>query len=398
MSRKGGDKNNKKKSKSSKALRKTGRPPKHGLSNTPTYESWRNAKQRCTNPNYTQYHDYGGRGIECRITVEELVQDIGLRPDGTTLDRIDPDGHYEPGNVRWATRKVQANNKRPPGYHSDKRKQEIRDAHREWVDNARCWRLSLKLVNTGTLNLHERDELTRVGRRTGVPRASFSFDAPRDEENLSNGWVELPSLVHRDQKVRVKGGPFGDMSDSPHLDAGVIAGLVDHICSNISPPAGSLFIRKFNAILAGQFSGLCYSYQAPGDTAWNIPSESPERALMAVTALLLEQGYSARMMPMAEVSEYLSPDDDDSDSWGPLLTEWLVIPDFHVSGPKGYGLEPWLVKDLRTLLKRRMDERWPTIIFAFDPWALDDQIGALINRHYAFITPREIQELNRANR
>ncbi len=45
-----------------------------------------------------------------------------------------------------------------------------------------------------------------------------------------------------------------------------------------------------------------------------------------------------------------------------------------------------------------MDERLPTVIFANDPWALDDQIGALINRHYTFITPLEIQELNRADR
>ena len=103
------------------------------------------------------------------------------------------------------------------------------------------------------------------------------------------------------------------------------------------------------------------------------------------------------MMPMAEVSEYLSPNNDDSGSWGPLLTDWLVIPDFHVSGPKGYGLEPWLVEDLLTLLKRRMLERWPTIIFAVDPWALGNQIGALINHNYTFITPLEIQELNRAD-
>ena len=45
-----------------------------------------------------------------------------------------------------------------------------------------------------------------------------------------------------------------------------------------------------------------------------------------------------------------------------------------------------------------MDERWPTIIFAVDPWALGDQIGALINRNYTFITPLEIQNLKNANK
>lgn len=74
---------------------------------------YRRAKARCTNPNIMQWGDYGGRGIEFRFkSFQDFIQEIGPRPLGYTLDRINNDGHYEVGNVRWATRKEQGQNKR----------------------------------------------------------------------------------------------------------------------------------------------------------------------------------------------------------------------------------------------------------------------------------------------
>lgn len=83
---------------------------------TPTYRAWKGARERCNRPNHRDYPRYGGRGIEMRFaSVLDLIADIGEKPDapGLSLDRIDTDGHYEPGNVRWATAKQQANNRRP---------------------------------------------------------------------------------------------------------------------------------------------------------------------------------------------------------------------------------------------------------------------------------------------
>lgn len=89
----------------------------HGMTGSPEFASWKSAKARCFNPRNAGFPDYGGRGItmcaEWKESFERFYEDMGPRPQGMSLERLDVNGNYHPGNCLWADSKQQGRNRRP---------------------------------------------------------------------------------------------------------------------------------------------------------------------------------------------------------------------------------------------------------------------------------------------
>lgn len=85
------------------------------MTRSPTYNTWQSMLQRCYYSKNISYKYYGARGItvcERWRVFENFLADMGERPEGTTIDRDDVNGHYEPGNCRWASPTTQRHNRR----------------------------------------------------------------------------------------------------------------------------------------------------------------------------------------------------------------------------------------------------------------------------------------------
>lgn len=119
---------------------------KHGGADTKEYQCWADMKGRCDNPNNPYYGDYGGRGISyCDrwMSYENFFQDMGKKPKGLSLDRIDNNSHYSPENCRWATLSTQARNTRKKKDTTSKYKGVC------WVTRDSRWQAAIKLEGKG---------------------------------------------------------------------------------------------------------------------------------------------------------------------------------------------------------------------------------------------------------
>jgi len=114
--------------------------------NTPegkrTYKSYTAMKARCFNTNRHNYEDYGGRGIkicdrwlEVENGYKNFLEDMGYRPENMTLDRIDVDGNYEPGNCRWANNSIQVINQRRFSHIKQYSNEEWEDIMKDYLEN-----------------------------------------------------------------------------------------------------------------------------------------------------------------------------------------------------------------------------------------------------------------------
>lgn len=183
----------------------------------PLYQAWRSMRRRCTNPKDKDYLKYGGRGIKVceqwEKSFETFVTDVGERPAGRTLDRIDNDLGYQPGNVRWATGTEQLINRRQtPRYEwggetlSSQEWARVLENERKTIE----WRMrkqgdifsvhrqlpySIGPTENGTYNVY-----TKCKKYLGRVRH------PNDADELWFNWVRSSNVDH---------GPLSSGNDAP---------------------------------------------------------------------------------------------------------------------------------------------------------------------------------------
>jgi hypothetical protein len=196
-----------------------GEPPNPGIDKTSkaykkAHDAFHNAKQRCTNEGHKSYPSYGGLGIKFLLTsVDQMIDLIGLPKPGLSLDRKIPHGHYEPGNIRWTNKLVQANNKKGSkgGALSIVELVKLHEAEgaTAGLRQGACeaW---FRILDACRRRYFTQDDLAWAEGAKLPPdlfTAGWDFDRGRDWAEPPS-YFHLPSLTWPGKVVRLRGGPF----------------------------------------------------------------------------------------------------------------------------------------------------------------------------------------------
>jgi hypothetical protein len=326
--------------------------------------------QRCTNPKNPDYQQYGGRGIEFRFTSPtELVAAIGMRPAGMTLDRIDSGGHYEVGNVRWATPKEQANNRGTPEYFRQQA--------------ARNWLLCLKCINEPhNLSKDEKSCVEDLHTSSSLPYATFWEHGYNEPTN----YVVLPSVNEPGGRVVMRVGPHVGSTRSSMTGRGLLEGTQNiTLSANCSEDEVKLFREFVNGCRrnSGPF-GLRYSR----DHFFNNDNRIEGR-LLAAAGRLTALKQNARVLLAAQVAAALVVDD----LRNLLGAEYLFVPDLGVWG-SAYAHDGFVTHRLYEILKERECRRLPTVVYVEDIQSMSSKVASMLEYCYGNADLSKIKPLH----
>lgn len=319
-------------------------------------DAYNNAKQRCENPKNPSYPRYGGKGIKVLFEdVADFLAKVGLPPtQDHTIDRIDPNGHYEVTNLRWVLPHVQANNKKATKGGATLSLQEIVSKAKGQADvpNQRIlvtvgWDRARKALQRGYFIEEDRTTFEDAQLEYGAQPVGWRMGQHPDFAKRQPSYFSMPSLTHPGEFVIMRGGPFEPFAVQ---DEGLLRSLA--FCADENIPdwlvprfmhgldlkglkdqgtAGSVWVGQVSPALlrAGGFEGMMLTLASRLRYRQQMPISTSFMPMLKLYARLQELG------PRSKWDEYRHPI---------LDARALFIPDFQLdvgsafeAPPGGYG-------------------------------------------------------------
>ena len=347
-----------------------------------------NARQRCTNKNNKDYGTYGAMGIQVLIGLDDLIAAIGLPPKNASLDRIDPHGHYELGNVRWATKAVQAANKKKsfaggtlPLHSLVAQSKIILEQEKERPKLTEAWNLVLKAFNYGTLSPEE-EAILRANLGLIEPPNKTFRTRKRDLGGMAQTVFSLPSLTFPHGLVEARGpsvAPPDPERACRYLRHGLLYKL-HGVEGSFNVPA--VVHSAIDNLLEGDSPGLALIGRPTKDDldggwfeVWMLAAAS---RLPLFTRFNLITALFPALTCLEHLAEFGSPHNWD-DICHPLLdADLLFIPDFQLDcGPWGY-LTPYQGGSFERLLRYRTEAKHKTVVGVQAPAKLTKALQTLL--------------------
>lgn len=341
-----------------------------------------NAKYRCKkDPSYSTtkflFQSY-----------QEFLDHAGLPKTGdVSLDRINPNGHYEPGNVRWVSTAIQAINKKKSKIGSVSSIASMQHHYGQQAQQAElrakvavAWGITVRMFNRGALTQSEATWFLENPAASGILEANFDITTVHDSGCATSGILHMPSLTVPGGRIRLRAGPL----------------------RNVEPPEqyrrnGVLFDLTFRVLLENLSSAEVADVKQDVEKAKGVAFIGPpsteagvvygiEARMMAVAARLNALGRRAAIFPALTIVEILKGLGNVG-LWGtvshPVLDhDYLFIPDYQIEQGKGFELNPKDQFRLADLLEYRTERSLPSWVGIQNPIGLNEPAKKLIFRNF----------------
>ncbi len=345
-----------------------------------------NARQRCTNPNDPEYAGYGAVGIAVLFkNIDELVAAISLPKPGQSLDRINPHGHYEAGNVRWTTAAVQAANKKlsPANVHHSEVAQIVQAKHvlsaqQDRRNVARAWATLRRGFLRGHFTSSDHTFLANSLHCAGVLQSGLDVNTVPDWCDHVPTFIHLPALSLPDARVRLRCMPAELSNNAAYLDTHGRWPGMELLDPSWNVPQ-SLRERSMSLLHPSQLGLVLTGRPTPDQLlgGWIVG------ALLALTSSLARiQKVSTAFRPMMTLLEDLdeigSPAEWDYVKHPILDAEVLLVPDFSLDcGSWGQATSNrwWRVNDL---FEYRAQREFKAVIGVQNPTKLHPAVRDLL--------------------